>query len=366
MPHDGAPIFAIRHLEVRFNTLDGIVEAVRGVNVDVKAGETVAIVGESGSGKSQLMMAAMGLLAANGEASGTVDYRGDNLLTLPKRALNEVRGRRITMIFQEPMTSLDPLWTIGNQLIEPIERHQRLDARAAREKAVELLRLVRIPHPERRLHSYPHELSGGQRQRVMIAMAIANDPDLLIADEPTTALDVTIQAEILDLLRDLQQRLGMSLVFITHDLGIVRRIADRVYVMKAGAVVEEGDTDQVFEHPRDPYTAALLAAEPEGRKVPVPRGSPSVLEGRKVTVEFELGGGFFRPPVLVLRAVDRVSLSLRRNETIGVVGESGSGKSTFARALLRLMPFWLVALINRSALVSVCRRNRLVLWAKFY
>jgi ABC-type microcin C transport system duplicated ATPase subunit YejF len=338
MPHDGAPIFAIRHLEVRFNTLDGIVEAVRGVNVDVRAGETVAIVGESGSGKSQLMMAAMGLLAANGEASGTVDYRGENLLTLPKRALNEVRGRRITMIFQEPMTSLDPLWTIGNQLIEPIERHQRLDARAAREKAVELLRLVRIPHPERRLHSYPHELSGGQRQRVMIAMAIANDPDLLIADEPTTALDVTIQAEILDLLRDLQQRLGMSLVFITHDLGIVRRIADRVYVMKAGAVVEEGDTDQVFEHPRDPYTAALLAAEPEGRKVPVPRGSPSVLEGRKVTVEFELGGGFFRPPVLVLRAVDRVSLSLRRNETIGVVGESGSGKSTFARALLRLMP----------------------------
>ena len=162
MPHDGAPIFAIRHLEVRFNTLDGIVEAVRGVNVDVRAGETVAIVGESGSGKSQLMMAAMGLLAANGEASGTVDYRGENLLTLPKRALNEVRGRRITMIFQEPMTSLDPLWTIGNQLIEPIERHQRLDARAAREKAVELLRLVRIPHPERRLHSYPHELSGGR------------------------------------------------------------------------------------------------------------------------------------------------------------------------------------------------------------
>ena len=202
------------------------------------------------------------------------------------------------MIFQEPMTSLDPLWTIGNQLVEPIRRHQRIGARAAEEKALELLRLVRIQNPERRLHSYPHELSGGQRQRVMIAMAIANDPDLLIADEPTTALDVTIQAEILALLRDLQQRLGMSLVFITHDLGIVRRIADRVYVMKSGAVVEEGETDAVFDHPRDPYTAALLAAEPEGRKAPVPRGSPSILEGRKVTVEFELGGGFFRPPVL--------------------------------------------------------------------
>jgi ABC-type microcin C transport system duplicated ATPase subunit YejF len=338
MPEDGAPIFAIRGLNVRFKTLDGIVEAVRDVDVDVGAGETVAIVGESGSGKSQLMMAAMGLLASNGEASGTVDYRGQNLLALSRRALNEVRGRRITMIFQEPMTSLDPLWTIGNQLIEPIKRHQGLDAQAAQAKALAMLRLVRIPNAERRMHSYPHELSGGQRQRVMIAMAIANDPDLLIADEPTTALDVTIQAEILALLQDLQRRLGMSLVFITHDLGIVRRIADRVYVMKSGSVVEEGSTDQVFDHPRHPYTMALLAAEPEGRKPPMPRGSPTVLEGRKVSVEFALGGGLFGHPVLVLRAVDRVSLSLRRSETIGVVGESGSGKSTFARALLKLMP----------------------------
>lgn len=216
-------VLDVRDLKVRFRTLDGAVEAVKGININVKAGETVAVVGESGSGKSQTMMAAMGLLASNGEATGAVDYRGANLLAMKKGELNKVRGRKISMIFQEPMTSLDPLYSIGNQLMEPIRRHRGLSAAAAREEALKLLRLVHIPDPERRLKSYPHEMSGGQRQRVMIAMALANDPDILIADEPTTALDVTIQAQILVLLAELQKKLGMAIVFITHDLGIVRR-----------------------------------------------------------------------------------------------------------------------------------------------
>ena len=236
----GDPILAVRNLRVRFRTLDGAVEAVKGINLHVDAGETVAIVGESGSGKSQTMMAAMSLLASNGEATGTVDYRGTNLLTLSKRDLNQVRGRKISMIFQEPMTSLDPLYSIGSQLMEPIRRHRGLSAAEARIEALRLLDLVSIPEPPRRFRSYPYEMSGGQRQRVMIAMALCNNPDILIADEPTTALDVTVQAQILQLLAELQKRLGMAIVFITHDLGIVRRLADRVYVMRAGEVVEEG------------------------------------------------------------------------------------------------------------------------------
>jgi ABC-type microcin C transport system duplicated ATPase subunit YejF len=333
-----APILQVRNLEVSFRTADGVIEAVKGASLEVSAGETLAIVGESGSGKSQMMMAVMGLLAQNGKANGIADYRGVNLLALSPRELNNVRGRKITMIFQEPMTSLDPLYTIGDQIIEPIIRHQHIDAAAARGRALALLELVRIPHAERRLKSYPYELSGGQRQRVMIAMAIANDPDLLIADEPTTALDVTIQAEILALLADLQKRLGMALVFITHDLGIVRRIADRVCVMRLGEIVEQGVTEKIFAAPSHPYTKALLDAEPTGRKPAPPKGSPTILEGRRIRVSFALGGGFFSPPRVELKAVDDVSISLRRNQTIGIVGESGSGKSTLARALLKLLP----------------------------
>jgi oligopeptide transport system ATP-binding protein len=334
----GEPILTVRNIHVEFETHDGMVHAVRDVSLDVKAGETVAIVGESGSGKSQLMMAVMGLLAANGRARGAADYRGVNLLALSAADLNRIRGRRITMIFQEPMTSLDPLYRVGDQVMEPIRHHRGLGSAAARARALELLKLVRIPDPERRLRSYPHELSGGQRQRVMIAMALANHPDLLIADEPTTALDVTIQAEILALLADLQHKVGMGLIFITHDLGIVRRIADRVYVMRSGEVVEHGDVERVFHRPRHPYTVALLAAEPQGRKPPPPRGSVAVLEGRRVNVTFTLGGGLFSPAAIELKAVDQVSISLREGQTIGIVGESGSGKSTFARALLRLLP----------------------------
>ncbi|MER9754830.1 ABC transporter ATP-binding protein [Mesorhizobium sp. M0166] len=331
-------ILSVKDLRVRFRTLDGVVEAVKGINIHVKSGETVAVVGESGSGKSQTMMAAMSLLASNGEATGTVDYRGRNLLTLSKPELNKIRGRKISMIFQEPMTSLDPLYSIGNQLIEPIRKHRGLGAAAAREETLKLLRLVHIPDPERRMKSYPHELSGGQRQRVMIAMALANDPDILIADEPTTALDVTIQAQILMLLAELQRKLGMAIVFITHDLGIVRRFADRVYVMRYGEVVEEGEAEAIFANPQHAYTKMLLAAEPTGTKAPPPPNAPVLLEGRNVEVTFKIGGGFLGGEPLLLRAVDRISIRLKRNQTIGIVGESGSGKSTLGRALLRLLP----------------------------
>ena len=331
-------ILKLKDVEVRFNTLDGMVEAVKGVNLHVKAGETVAIVGESGSGKSQLMMAAMGLLASNGKAEGVADYRGTNLLEIPKAVLNTIRGRKITMIFQEPMTSLDPLYTIGSQLMEPIMHHQKIGAGEARARAIEMLTLVSIPEPERRMGSYPHEMSGGQRQRVMIAMALANNPDLLIADEPTTALDVTIQAEILELMAGLQRRFGMGMVFITHDLNIVKRIAHRVYVMRDGEVVEEGETGRIFKSPKHDYTRELLEAEPTGHKAPPPAGAPKILDGTAVSVTFKLGGGFLGGEPIYLKAVDHVSVTLREGQTIGIVGESGSGKSTLARALLRLIP----------------------------
>ncbi len=242
------------------------------------------------------------------------------------------------MIFQEPMTSLDPLYTIERQIAEPLMVHGGLSRKAARARALELLELVRIPDAEDRLGAYPHEMSGGQRQRVMIAMALSGDPDLLIADEPTTALDVTIQAEILALLSDLQKRLGMAILFITHDLGIVRAFADRVYVMRHGRVVEEGPTARIFDAPAEAYTRMLLDAEPEGRKAPVPEGAPMLLEASGVSVTFGGKGGFLKRNVRELRAVRDVGLALRRGQTIGVVGESGSGKSTLGRALLQLLP----------------------------
>jgi ABC-type microcin C transport system duplicated ATPase subunit YejF len=331
-------IFDVRGIRVTFDTPDGPVEAVRGVDIHVNAGETVAVVGESGSGKSQIMMAAMGLLAANGRAEGSVTYRGQELIGLPKDRLNRVRGAKITMIFQEPMTSLDPLYTIERQICEPIMVHGGLSRSAARARALELLKLVHIPDPERRLKAYPHELSGGQRQRVMIAMALANDPDLLIADEPTTALDVTIQAEILRLLAELQQKLGMAILFITHDLTIVEAFADRVYVMQRGKVVEDGPTEQIFNRPAKDYTKMLLAAEPEGAKPPVPERTPILLDARNMSVTFSSGGGFFSGSAFVLKAVEDVSLTLRAGQTIGIVGESGSGKSTLGRAILQLLP----------------------------
>jgi oligopeptide transport system ATP-binding protein len=332
-------ILSIRGLNVSFSTHDGEVRAVKNVDFDVRPGETVAIVGESGSGKSQSMMALMGLLASNGRATGSARYRDQELIGLSERRLNKVRGEKITMIFQEPMTSLDPLYKIGRQISEPLIHHGGLLSSAqARPRVLELLRLVGIPDPERRIDSYPHELSGGQRQRVMIAMALANNPDILIADEPTTALDVTVQAQILALLAELQSRLGMAIVFITHDLGIVRRFADRVYVMRSGEVVEEGATEALFSAPKHAYTKMLLEAEPTGRKAAPPANAPILLEGRNVEVTFTIGGGFLAGEPLMLRAVNRISVALKKGQTIGIVGESGSGKSTLGRALLRLLP----------------------------
>ncbi|TPW30258.1 ABC transporter ATP-binding protein [Pararhizobium mangrovi] len=337
MSENAKPILAVRGLDVRFETNDGPVQAVNGIDLDIMPGETVAVVGESGSGKSQTMMAIMGLLASNGRATGSAKYRDQELIGLGEKRLNRVRGAKMTMIFQEPMTSLDPLYRIGRQIAEPLVHHAGMGRSAARKRCIELLRLVGLPEPERRIDSFPHELSGGQRQRVMIAMALANDPDILIADEPTTALDVTIQAQILELLADLQKRLGMAIVFITHDLGVVRRFAERVYVMKLGDVVEEGRTAAIFDDPTHDYTRMLIKAEPSGSKPPVEESSPVLLEGKDVVVGFRQENAGWFSGSSEFRAVDGISLRLRRKQTIGVVGESGSGKSTLGRALLRLV-----------------------------
>jgi oligopeptide transport system ATP-binding protein len=331
------PLLSIANLRVSFRTNDGPVLAVKGLDLTVNRNEVAAIVGESGSGKSQTMMALMGLLAANGEATGRVSFEGGPERDVAREPLKPLRGNAITMIFQEPMTSLDPLYTIGDQMAAVIRRHSRLDRAGAARRAEELLALVRIPNPGQRLKSYPHEMSGGQRQRVMIAMALANDPKLLIADEPTTALDVTIQAEILKLLSELKERLGMAIVFISHDLNIVRRFADRVYVMRHGEVVEHGPAAAIFSDPQHDYTRLLIAAEPAGRKDPPAPDAPMLLEGLDMRVSFRMPGTLLRkaPPLV---AVDGVSVRVPVGGTLGIVGESGSGKSTLGRALLRLLP----------------------------
>ncbi len=330
-------ILAVRGLKVDFSTPDGTVEAVKGIDLDVRSGETLAVVGESGSGKSQTMMGIMGLLAKNGTVTGSARYRGQELVGLAPKALNKVRGSKITMIFQEPMTSLDPLYTIGRQIAEPIVHHRGGSFKEARRRVLELLELVGIPEPGRRIDSYPHELSGGQRQRVMIAMALANEPDILIADEPTTALDVTIQAQILDLLKSLQRRFGMAIVLITHDLGIVKYFADRVAVMRRGEVVEQGMTADIFERPRRTIPGCCWRPNRAGARLrppTTPRSSWRVAMSRWTIRPW-------RPlprASAAFRAVDGVNLRLRQGQTIGIVGESGSGKSTLGRALLRLLP----------------------------
>jgi ABC-type microcin C transport system duplicated ATPase subunit YejF len=333
-----APLLSVHNLRVSFQTNDGIVEAVKGIDLAINRNEIVAIVGESGSGKSQTMMALMGLLAANGTASGDVAFDGGMSQAVESQPLKRHRGNAITMIFQEPMTSLDPLYRIGDQLTAVIRRHQRCSRAEARAKAVAMLALTRIPDPERRMRSYPHEMSGGQRQRVMIAMALANNPRLLIADEPTTALDVTIQAEILRLMRELKDRLGMAIAFISHDLNVVKRFADRVYVMRDGEVVETGAVAAVFRDPQHAYTRMLIDAEPEGHKLPPPETAPMLLLGTDIRVTFKMPKTHFARAAPVLKAVDGVSVAVRRGGTLGIVGESGSGKSTLGRALLRLLP----------------------------
>jgi microcin C transport system ATP-binding protein len=334
-----APILAIRDLSVSFDTPQGEVPAVRGVSLDIAKGETVGLVGESGSGKSVTALSILQLLPypMARHPAGSIVFQGRELLGAPEATLRQVRGNRIAMIFQEPMTSLNPLHGIEKQVSEVLFVHKGLGRRAARARTVELLRLVGLPEAERRLDAYPHQLSGGQRQRVMIAMALANEPDLLIADEPTTALDVTIQAQILRLLRDLQARFGMALLLITHDLGVVRKMADRVCVMTQGQIVEAAPAAELFERPRHAYTRRLLAAEPAARTNGAGIASPVIMTVEDVKVWFPIKAGVLRRTVDHVKAVDGISLTVRAGETVGVVGESGSGKTTLGLALLRLV-----------------------------
>lgn len=330
-------VLEVKDLTVTFRQDGRLIEAVKGVSFAVDKGETVALVGESGSGKSVTALSTVGLLGDNAQVAGSVTYRGTQMVGASERDLRKVRGNDISFIFQEPMTSLNPLHTIEKQLAESLELHQGLRGDAVRARIVELLTKVGIRDPETRLGAYPHQLSGGQRQRVMIAMALANGPELLVADEPTTALDVTIQAQILDLLADLKRTEGLSLLFITHDLGIVRRIADRVCVMQGGEIVEQGPTAEIFADPQHPYTRKLLAAEQKGGPPPIPEGATEVVRTDNLRVWFPIQKGFLKKTVGHVKAVNDASLSVRTGETLGIVGESGSGKTTLALAILRLI-----------------------------
>jgi microcin C transport system ATP-binding protein len=333
------PLLSVRDLSVAFRAAGKEMTAVDRVSFEIKKGETVALVGESGSGKSVTALSVMKLLPypAASHPSGQIRFKGRELLGLSEDEIRQVRGNDITIIFQEPMTSLNPLHTIEKQIAEILLLHGGVSGEAARKRIIELLTQVGIPEPETRLASYPHQLSGGQRQRIMIAMALANEPDLLIADEPTTALDVTVQAQILTLLKDLQTKHGMAMLFITHDLGIVRKIADKVCVMKSGKIVEAGAVLDVFERPQHPYTKALLAAEPKPDPAPLCPDAPIVIKTDNLKVWFPIKRGVMRRVVGHIKAVDGVSIALRKGETLGIVGESGSGKTTLGLAILRLI-----------------------------
>jgi microcin C transport system ATP-binding protein len=329
----------VNNLSVAFQQADRRTLAVDRISFSINKGETVALVGESGSGKSVTALSVMKLLPypSASHPTGSIRFENQDLLHLPEREIRTIRGNRISIIFQEPMTSLNPLHTIEKQIGEALLLHQGLTGLAARKRTIELLTQVGIPEPETRLASYPHQLSGGQRQRVMIAMALANEPDLLIADEPTTALDVTVQAQILALLKDLQRRLGMAMLFITHDLGIVRKLADVVCVMKSGQIVEQGPVERVFTAPQHPYTKALLAAEPKPDPAPLRPDAPVVVETKDLKVWFPIKRGLMRKVVGHIKAVDGVDVAVRKGETLGIVGESGSGKTTLGLAILRLI-----------------------------
>jgi len=334
-----APLLSVENLAVGFTQGGRTTRAVDGVSFSLPRGGTLALVGESGSGKSVTAMAIARLLESSGAEvlGGRILFAGQDLLRASEPAMRRIRGKAITMVFQEPMTSLNPLHPIEKQLGEILELHGLSGGTRLRPRVIELLTEVGIPDPASRLGAFPHQLSGGQRQRVMIAMALANRPDLLIADEPTTALDVTVQAQILRLLKELQQKLGMAMLFITHDLGIVRRIADDVAVMQKGRVVEAGTVDAIFRAPQHPYTRMLLAAEPKGAPPPADPSAKSILEAGDLKVWFPIKRGFLRRTVGHVKAVDGISLQVREGQTVGVVGESGSGKTTLGLAILRLI-----------------------------
>ena len=326
-----------RDLSIAFRQDGKEVHAVRNIDFHVERGETVAIVGESGSGKSVTALSIVGLLPENAAVGGSVLYRGTEMVGAPEATLRKTRGNDISFIFQEPMTSLNPLHTIEKQIRESLSLHQGIEGDEAKSKIVELLRRTGIDRAEQRLKDYPHQLSGGQRQRIMIAMALANGPDLLIADEPTTALDVTIQAQILELLANLQKTEQMALLFITHDLNVVRKIADRVCVMQNGRIVEQGPKKRIFSEPSHRYTKLLLNAEPSGSPSPPPENGSVIVETRDLRIWFPVQRGFLRRTVGHIKAINSASVSVRQGETLGIVGESGSGKTTLALAILRLV-----------------------------
>ncbi|SCY91099.1 microcin C transport system ATP-binding protein [Paracoccus tibetensis] len=336
-PAPADAVLAVHDLRIGFRSEGQTLPAVKGVSFHIRKGETVALVGESGSGKSITALSTVQLLGASAVVEGSVKYGGREMVGTPERTLRDIRGNDISFIFQEPMTSLNPLHTLEKQLSESLALHQNLTGAKARARIIELLTRVGIRDPETRLADYPHQLSGGQRQRVMIAMALANGPELLIADEPTTALDVTIQAQILDLLAELKAAEGLSMLFISHDLGIVRRIADRVCVMKDGLIVEQGPVEDIFARPRHPYTRKLLEAEPTGLAEPLAETAPVLVETKGLKVWFPIKRGLLRRTVGHVKAVNDATLRLRAGETLGIVGESGSGKTTLALAIMRLI-----------------------------
>ncbi|NOH82346.1 ABC transporter ATP-binding protein [Vibrio sp. 03-59-1] len=333
-------LLEVRNLSVSFTTNDGVVNAVNQISFDLNKNETLAIVGESGSGKSVTSSALMRLLPGNAIVApeSSLMFEGEPLLAKNDKQMQKIRGNRIGMIFQEPMTSLNPYMRVGIQVAEAIMCHRSINKRQAKIKVLELFELVHLPRPEQAYSKYPHEFSGGQLQRIMIAMALINEPDLLIADEPTTALDVTVQAEVLNLIKEIQQKMGMAILFITHDLGVVKHFADRVIVMCKGDVVEEGHTQTLFQNPTHEYTEMLINSIPKGNKSPVETGAPMLLSAENIRVKFLIKPHFIESRNQYFEAVKGISLNLKQGETLGIVGESGSGKSTLGRALIGLLP----------------------------
>ncbi|MBY8046148.1 ABC transporter ATP-binding protein [Vibrio fluvialis] len=335
-----SPLLQVRNLSVSFQTNDGVVNAVNNVNFELNVGETLAIVGESGSGKSVSTNALMQLLPNNAriDAQSSIVFEGEELLEKSEVQMRRVRGDRIGMIFQEPMTSLNPYLRVGIQVAEAMMCHRKVSMAQAKQRVLELFELVHLPNPQQAYSKYPHEFSGGQLQRIMIAMALINEPDILIADEPTTALDVTVQAEVLKLIKEIQSKMGMAILFITHDLGVVRYVADRVLVMCKGDVVEEGDTQELFTNAKHNYTRMLINAIPKGSKDPVDANAPALLKASDIRVKFLIKPHFIASRNQYFEAVKGISLELKQGETLGIVGESGSGKSTLGRALIGLLP----------------------------